>query len=103
MDRKNFAKELEQRTRRFAVKIIRLSMTLPNTTEGKIVRNQITKAGTSIGAQLSRSDSILRQNPEFSSFNSDMQSGLAAKCRLSYYAGNRDQHIEWTNLEPVKS
>ncbi len=50
MDRKNFAKELEQRTRRFAVKIIRLSMTLHNTTEGKIVRNQITKAGTSIGA-----------------------------------------------------
>ena len=50
MDRKNFAKELEQRTRRFAVKIIRLSITLPNTAKGKIVRNQLTKAGTSIGA-----------------------------------------------------
>jgi len=50
MDRKKFAKELEQRTRRFAVKIIRLSITLPNTPEGKIVRNQLTKAGTSIGA-----------------------------------------------------
>ncbi len=50
MDRKKFAKELEQRTRRFAVKIIRLSITLPNTPEGNIVRNQITKAGTSIGA-----------------------------------------------------
>ena len=50
MDRKKFAKELEQRTRCFAVKIIRLSMTLPNTTEGKIIRNQLTKAGTSVGA-----------------------------------------------------
>jgi four helix bundle protein len=50
MDRKKFAKELEQRTKRFAVKIIRLSITLPNTPEGKIVRNQLTKAGTSIGA-----------------------------------------------------
>jgi four helix bundle protein len=50
MDRKKFAKELEQRTRRFAVQIIRLSITLPNTPEGKIVRNQLTKAGTSIGA-----------------------------------------------------
>ena len=50
MDRKKFAKELEQRTRHFAVKIIRLSINLPNTPEGKIVRNQITKAGTSIGA-----------------------------------------------------
>ena len=50
VDRKKFAKELEQRTRRFAVKIIRLSMTLPNNPEEKIIRNQLTKAGTSIGA-----------------------------------------------------
>lgn len=50
MDRKRFAKELEVRTRRFAVNIIRLSVTLPNTPEGRIVGNQITKAGTSIGA-----------------------------------------------------
>ena len=50
MDNKEFAKELEKRTRKFAVQIIRLSTTLPNTSEGKVVRNQITKAGTSIGA-----------------------------------------------------
>ena len=50
MDRKQFAKELERRTRSFAVNIIRLSITLPDTPEGRIVRNQITKAGTSIGA-----------------------------------------------------
>ena len=50
MDRKKFAQDLEMRTRRFAVSIIRLSMTLPDTPEGRIVRNQLTKAGTSIGA-----------------------------------------------------
>ena len=50
MDRKQFAKELENRTRKFAVRIINLSTTLPNTTEGRIIRNQITKSGTSIGA-----------------------------------------------------
>lgn len=50
MDRKKFAKDLEKRTRRFAVSIIRLSMNLPDTPEGRIVRNQLTKAGTSIGA-----------------------------------------------------
>lgn len=50
MDRKKFAKDLEKRTRRFAANIIRLSMTLPDTPEGKIVRNQLAKAGTSIGA-----------------------------------------------------
>ncbi|UCF57375.1 MAG: four helix bundle protein [Deltaproteobacteria bacterium] len=47
---KKFAKELEKRTRRFAVRIIRLSTSLPNTPEGRIIRTQVTKAGTSIGA-----------------------------------------------------
>ncbi|UCG81271.1 MAG: four helix bundle protein [Desulfobacterales bacterium] len=50
MDNKEFSKELEERTRKFAVRIIRLSTALPNTPEGIIVRNQITKSGTSIGA-----------------------------------------------------
>ena len=50
MDRKQFAKDLEKRTRQFAVQIIRLSMALPNTAESIVVRNQLTKSGTSIGA-----------------------------------------------------
>ena len=50
VDNKTFAKELEKRTLKFAIKIIRLSTKLPNTPEGRIVRNQITKSGTSIGA-----------------------------------------------------
>jgi four helix bundle protein len=44
-----FAKDLEKRTREFTVRIIRLSGKLPNTPEGRVVRNQITKSGTSIG------------------------------------------------------
>jgi four helix bundle protein len=50
MDNKEFAKELERRTKRFSVRIIRLSSKLPNTPEARVVRNQITKSGTSIGA-----------------------------------------------------
>jgi four helix bundle protein len=50
MDNKEFAKELEKRTRGFAVSIIQLSTTLPNTPEGRAIRNQITRSGTSIGA-----------------------------------------------------
>lgn len=49
-DIKKFAKELEKRTKQFAIDIIRLSMTLPNTPEGRTIRNQLTKAGTSVGA-----------------------------------------------------
>ena len=50
MDNKEFAEELEKRTRRFAVSIIKLSASLPKTPEALVVRNQITKSGTSIGA-----------------------------------------------------
>ncbi len=50
MDNKEFGKQLEARTRKFAINIIRLSSALPNTTESKVVRNQITKSGTSVGA-----------------------------------------------------
>lgn len=49
-DVKKFAKELEERTKQFAIRIIRLSSTLPNTPEGRAVRTQMTKAGTSVGA-----------------------------------------------------
>jgi len=50
MDNKEFSQQLEKRTRSFAVRIIRLSTELPNTPEGRVIRNQITKAGTSVGA-----------------------------------------------------
>ena len=50
MDNKEFSKNLERRTRQFAVRIIRLSSRLPNNPEGKVIRYQLTKAGTSIGA-----------------------------------------------------
>ena len=50
MDNKEFARKLEKRTKRFSVLIIRLSSKLPNTPEARVVRNQITKSGTSIGA-----------------------------------------------------
>jgi four helix bundle protein len=49
-NRRAFAKELEKRTLNFAVSTITVSARLPNSVEGKVVRNQITKSGTSIGA-----------------------------------------------------
>ena len=50
MDNKKFAQLLEKRTKKFAINIIRLSSTLPNTPESMVIRNQVTKSGTSIGA-----------------------------------------------------
>jgi four helix bundle protein len=50
MDNKEFSEMLEKRTRKFAVTIIKLSTALANTPESLVIRNQITKSGTSIGA-----------------------------------------------------
>jgi len=50
MDNKEFGRRLERRTRKFAYLIIKLSASLPQTPEGKVIKYQITKAGTSIGA-----------------------------------------------------
>lgn len=50
MTNKELAKELETRTKKFAINIIMLSTSMPSTPAGKVIRNQITKSGTSIGA-----------------------------------------------------
>jgi len=50
MDNKEFGKKLELRTRQFAVSIIKLPISLPKTEEGRVLKNQITKSGTSVGA-----------------------------------------------------
>ncbi len=42
--------ELEQRTKRFALKVIAFAATLPKTRSGQIVEYQLVKAGTSVGA-----------------------------------------------------
>jgi four helix bundle protein len=50
MENREFAKQLELRTRKFAVRIIRLSALLPNSQEARVIKNQLTKSGTSVGA-----------------------------------------------------
>jgi four helix bundle protein len=50
MDNKEFAKTLETRTKKFAIEIISLSSIIPYSIESKVIRNQLTKSGTSIGA-----------------------------------------------------
>ncbi|MFZ4741436.1 MAG: four helix bundle protein [Bacteroidales bacterium] len=50
MNNKEFSIQLEHRTKKFAISIVKLSSSLPNNSEGFVFRNQITKSGTSIGA-----------------------------------------------------
>ena len=50
MDNKEFGKKIELRTKAFAIRIIKLSVNLPSSSEGRVIKNQLTKSGTSIGA-----------------------------------------------------
>lgn len=50
MTNKEFAASLEKRTVKFAIATINLSTSLQNTPEALVLRNQLTKSGTSVGA-----------------------------------------------------
>ena len=65
MENKEFGKLLEERTKKFAISIITLSAILPLTVERKVIKNQLTKSGTSIGANY-REANKARSRPDFS-------------------------------------
>ena len=44
------AEDLKKRTKLFALRILELAATLPNTVEGRTIRGQLVRAGTSVGA-----------------------------------------------------
>lgn len=64
MNNKEFSILLETRTRKFAVNTIKLSSSLPNTPEGRVVKNQLSKSATSIGANYSEANRA-RSKPDF--------------------------------------
>jgi len=43
-------KDLKKRTKSFALRIIKLVETLPNTQTGRVIGNQLLRSGTSVGA-----------------------------------------------------
>ena len=50
MDNKDFGNQMEKRTKQFALSIIKMSVSLPSIQESKVIKNQIAKSGTSVGA-----------------------------------------------------
>ena len=54
--------ELKERTFNFAISILELAAKLPNTDEASIVRRQLCKSGTSVGANVEEADGSLTLN-----------------------------------------
>ncbi|UCG93021.1 MAG: four helix bundle protein, partial [candidate division WOR-3 bacterium] len=56
------SEELKERTYKFALGILELASKLPDTDEGKAIRRQLCKSGTSVGANLEEADGSLTLN-----------------------------------------
>lgn len=97
MTNKEFAKQLENRTIRFAIDVIELSSELPNTIEANVIKNQLTKSGTSIGAnyrEANRSRSI-------KDFKNKIQISLAEASETDYWL-NIIEELNWKDLPKLK-
>ncbi len=60
----NQNQDLKTRTKKFALRIIRLYKALPNSVEGQVIGKQILRSGTSVGAQY-REGTRARSTAEF--------------------------------------
>ncbi len=56
--------ELKERTKQFALRIMKLVDALPNTVAGRVIANQIMRSGSSVGANY-RAACRARSNAEF--------------------------------------
>ena len=97
MDNKEFSKQLETRTKKFAITIIRLSASLPDTTEGRVIRNQITKSGSSVGANYREAN------------RSRSKADFANKIKISESEASETvywleiiEDLNWSNHEKIK-
>lgn len=64
MDNKEFARILERRTKSFAVAIIKFTRNIPESIESRIIKRQVIKSGTSIGANY-REANKSKSKPDF--------------------------------------
>lgn len=80
-ERRNRPEELKVRTKRFALRIIRLYGTLPKSTEGQVIGRQLLRSGTSVGAHY-REAMRARSTAEFIS---KVEGGLQELEETSYW------------------
>lgn len=97
MENKEFGKQLEIRTKKFAISVIKLSTSLLNTQEGRVIKNQITKSGTSIGANY-REANRARSKADFSN---RIKISEAEASETVYWLEIIDE-INWTETEKIQ-
>ena len=99
MSVKEFAKHLEDRALRFAVRIIHLSLMLPNTPEPRVMRTQMTKSGTSVGANYREAN----RSRSKSDFHNKIAICESEASETLYWLDvvRQAQWLTWEQLKPV--
>ncbi len=94
MTNKEFAEKLEKRTIKFAIEILNLSASLPKTTEALVIRNQLSKSGTSIGANYREAN----RGRSKKDFKNKIRISLAEASETDYWLEIIDE-INWIKKE----
>ena len=99
LSNKEFAKKIEKRTRALAVASIKLSHQLPSTPEGRVVRNQVTKSGTSVGANYREANRARSRNDFFNKISIAESEGSETQYWLEIIVDV--QWLSWVDVKPV--
>ena len=78
------AEELRERTKKFAIRIVRLLKALPKATEAQVIGKQLLRSGTSVGANY-RAVCRARSKAEF-------------MARLGVVAEEADESVFWLEI-----
>ncbi|MDD4746004.1 MAG: four helix bundle protein [Salinivirgaceae bacterium] len=98
MKNKEFSLLLEHRTKQFAIDILRLSAQVPSSYEGRVIRNQISKSGTSVGANY-REANRAKSNADFK-YKIKISEGEASE---TLYWLEIIEEMEWVTREKLSS
>ncbi|MDD2278540.1 MAG: four helix bundle protein [Bacteroidales bacterium] len=98
MDNKTFSIQFESRTKQFAIDILKLSAQLPASYEGRVIRNQISKSGTSIGANY-REANRAKSKADFK-YKIKISEGEASE---TLYWLEIIEEMQWLPLELIKT
>lgn len=98
MDNKTFSIQFEARTKQFAIDILKLSAQLPASYEGRVIRNQISKSGTSIGANY-REANRAKSKADFR-YKIKISEGEASE---TLYWLEIIEEMQWLPLELIKT
>lgn len=98
MTNKEFSELLQKRTTDFAIFIIHISSSLPKSPEGYVIRKQLSKSETSIGANY-REANRARSKADFKNKIRICE----AEASETVYWLNIISEIKWSNQEQIKS